>query len=108
MSMLLCSEGDVREVEGIVSSSSPFAIVLAPKERAELKRLARKRTLPYQEVVRARIVLLAASGLHNDEIARRLDTSREVVGKWRKRFFAERLAGLEERQRSGRPRAFPP
>lgn len=96
------------EAEGNVSRSSPFAIVLTPKERAALTKRARKQTLRYREVVRARIVLLAASGLHNDEIAARLDTSREVVGKWRKRFFEERLVGLDERQRPGRPRVFPP
>ena len=54
------------------------------------------------------MVLLAAEGLTNEEIAARLDTRREVVCLWRKRFFAERLAGLEERSRSGRPRAFSP
>lgn len=91
-----------------MSSSSPFAIVLTPTERAELKRRARKRTLPYQEVVRAKMVLLAAAGMRNDEIAARLSIRREVVGTWRKRFFAERLAGLEERKRPGRPRSFPP
>jgi transposase len=58
-------------------------------------------------VIRAKIVLLAAEGLGNDEIAARLDTRREVVSKWRKRFFEEGLTGLEERPREGRPRAFP-
>jgi len=96
------------EVEGSVPRPSPFAIVLTPKERAELARLARKRTLPYREVVRAKGVLLAAAGLSNEEIARRLSTTREVVSKWRKRFFEERLAGLEERDRPGRPRIFSP
>jgi serine/threonine protein kinase len=38
----------------------------------------------------------------------RLDTRREVVSQWRQRFFKERLAGLEERTRPGRPRVFPP
>lgn len=98
----------MREVEGNVSSSSPFAIVLTAKERGELKHRARKRTLPYQEVVRAKMVLLAAAGLRNDEIAARLDVRREVVGMWRKRFFEERLVGLEERPRPGRPRVFSP
>ena len=102
------SEGDGREVEGSMSSRSPFAIILTPKERAELERLARKRTLPYREVVRAKGVLLAAAGLSNEEIARRLSTTRIVVSEWRKRFFEERLEGLEERDRPGRPRAFPP
>jgi transposase len=54
------------------------------------------------------MILLAAEGLHNDEIAARLNTRREVVSQWRKRFFYERLQGLEERSRPGRPRAFPP
>jgi transposase len=46
--------------------------------------------------------------MDNDEIAARLDTRREVVSQWRQRFFKERLAGLEERARPGRPRVFPP
>jgi transposase len=64
--------------------------------------------LPYREVVRAKIVLMAAQGLDNDEIAARLDTRREIVSKWRKRFFEQGLPGLEERPRGGRPPAFPP
>jgi len=54
------------------------------------------------------MILMAAQGMANDEIAARLDTRREVVSQWRKRFFKERLAGLDERVRPGRPRAFPP
>lgn len=42
------------------------------------------------------------------QIAARLDTRRKVVSQWRKRFFEERLAGLQERARPGHPRAFPP
>jgi transposase len=59
-------------------------------------------------VIRAKIVLMAAAGLNNDEIAARLDTRREVVSKWRKRFYQQRLAGLEERPRAGRPTVFSP
>jgi transposase len=59
-------------------------------------------------VLRARIVLAAAEGLGNDQIAAALSVGRDVVTLWRKRFFYERLAGLDERPRSGRPRAFPP
>jgi transposase len=44
---------------------------------------------------------MAAEGLDNDEIAARLDTRREVVSKWRKRFFEQGLAGLDERPRAG-------
>ena len=87
---------------------SPFRINLSAEEAAELHRRAAKYTLPYFEVVRAKMILMAAAGVDNDEIAERLDTRREVVSHWRKRFFKERLAGLDERPRPGRPRAFPP
>ncbi len=88
--------------------NSPFAIVLSDSEKQELSRRAAKYTLPYFEVQRARMILHAAAGQSNDEIARRLDTRREVVSLWRKRFFTERLAGLQELPRPGRPRSFPP
>ena len=88
--------------------SSPFSIVLRPEERRELEIRSAKYTLPYFQVVRARMILHAAEGLSNDQIAQRLDTRREVVSLWRKRFFEERLAGLEEHARPGRPRSFPP
>ena len=87
---------------------SPFHIELSTKEAAELHRRAARYTLPYFEVVRAKMILMAAEGMDNDEIAARLDTRREVVSQWRKRFFKDRLAGLDERARPGRPRAFPP
>jgi hypothetical protein len=87
---------------------SPFHIELSPAEAAELNRRAAKYTLPYFEVVRAKMILMAAAGIDNDEIAARLDTRREVVSQWRQRFFRQRLAGLEERARPGRPRVFPP
>ena len=87
---------------------SPYKIELSDEEKQALLRRARRYTLPYFEVQRAKMILLAAEGLSNDEIARRLDSRREVVSMWRKRFFEERLAGLEERPRPGRPRAFPP
>src|SRR2546422_9643410 len=87
---------------------SPFPIVLRQDERRELQARAAKYTLPYFRVVRARMILQAAQDLPNDQIAERLDTRREVVSLWRKRFFEERLAGLEERARPRRPRSFPP
>ena len=74
----------------------------------ELRRRAAKYTLPYFQVQRAKMILMAADGLNNDQIAARLDTRREVVWLWRKRFYTERLAGLEERSRPGRPRTFSP
>jgi transposase len=88
--------------------TSPYAIELAPEERRVLEARARKYTLPHRDVVRAKAILLAADGWENEEIAARLDLSRPKVSKWRKRFFEQRLAGLEDRPRGGRPSAFPP
>ena len=81
--------------------TSPYIITLAEAERAELEARARRYTSPYFDVVRARIVLYAAEGLGNDEIAARLDTPRQVVSKWRKRFY-RRAAGRPDRSASGR------
>ena len=87
---------------------SAFMITLSSAEEAELRRRAGKYTLPYVQVQRAKMILYAAEGMPNDEIAACLDTRREVVCLWRKRFFADRLAGLEEHARPGRPRTFSP
>jgi transposase len=88
--------------------TSPYRIVLTEDERRHLEAAARRYTSPYRDVVRARIVLYAAEGLGNDEIAARLDTPRQVVSKWRKRFCDQRLAGLGDLPRGGRPPAFSP
>lgn len=87
---------------------SPFRIDLAAEDEALLEALARRYTSPYRDVIRAKIVLYAAQGLRNDEIAQRLDTPRQVVSKWRKRFFEQGMAGLEELPREGRPGVFSP
>ncbi len=88
--------------------TSPYRIVLTPDERRALKARARQYTRPYCEVLRAKMILLAAEAWSNDAIAHHLQTRREVVFLWRKRFFEKRLAGLEDAPRSGRPRAFSP
>lgn len=87
---------------------SPYSIRLSTGDRTRLEAMARAYTSPYRDVVRAKIVLYAVEGLGNDEIAARLDTPRQIVSKWRKRFFEEGLAGLEERPRGGRPAGFSP
>ena len=91
-----------------MSRQSPYQIVLTDGERDELEARARRYTSAYAQVVRAKIVLMAAEGLRNDQIAARLDTPRQVVSKWRKRFHEQRLAGLDDLPRVGRPSAFPP
>ena len=87
--------------------TSPYRIELSAEEREHLQGISRKYTSPYCDVIRAKVVLLAARGLGNKEIGERLDVRRQIVSKWRKRFFEERLAGLGERPRRGRPRFFP-
>src|ERR1700745_3402767 len=88
--------------------SSPFQIVLSRDEARELTRRATKYTLPYYQVIRAKMILLAAEGMSNDEIASCLHTRRESVSLWPNVFFEERLAGLEDQPRPGRPRGFSP
>ncbi|MGA7878395.1 MAG: helix-turn-helix domain-containing protein [Desulfoferrobacter sp.] len=87
---------------------SPYRVILAADEKKRLQDTARKYTSPYREVVRAKIILLAAEGFSNKQIGERLDLPRQIVSKWRKRFFDERLAGLQEKPRRGRPGTFPP
>ncbi len=87
---------------------SPFPITLAKWERAELQARARRYTSSYRDVIRAKIVLYAADGMQNREIAVRLDTSPQIVSKWRKRFFEQRIEGLDEAPRHGRPGSFSP
>lgn len=77
-------------------------IELEPEQRRELEARFRARTTQQRAVERARIVLLAADGLSNQEIAERLSIDPDTVGKWRGRFAREGLSGLEDRPRSGR------
>jgi hypothetical protein len=87
---------------------SPYGVVLDDDERRQLERTAREYTSPYYAVVRAKIALYAAQGLENRQIGERLDLPRQIVSKWRKRFFEKRLDGLEDEPRKGRPPVFPP
>ncbi len=83
---------------------SPYEIVLSEEEARELSRRATRFSLSYWHVVRAKMILFASRGMSNDEIAARLDTRREVVSRWRKRFYQFRLAGLDESFRRGQAR----
>jgi hypothetical protein len=87
---------------------SPFDMNLSSDERQMLESMARKYTSPYCDVVRAKIILLADEGLPNDVIASRLDTPRQIVSKWRKRFSLARMPGLEAQPRGGRKARFSP
>lgn len=67
-----------------------FPITLTDDERTTLVRWARGRRTPACLVLRAKIVLRAAAGLQNKDIAAELRTDRECVGRWRTRFATHR------------------
>src|SRR3954470_15261016 len=85
-------------------SSTAAVVVLSDEERDQLERWTRRRSSAQALALRSRIVLLAAEGLRNTEIAERLGISRPPVTKWRNRFVAHRLDGLWDERRPGRPR----
>jgi transposase len=76
---------------------------LSQETRDDLERYSRSRTLAVRLVERARIVLRAAAGQENQQIADELGLCRQSVSRWRARFAATQMDGLEDRPRSGRP-----
>src|SRR3954451_4009905 len=85
-------------------SNVASTIELTDDERAQLEAWARRRSSAQALAQRSRIVLAAAEGLKNTEIAERLGTGRPMVTKWRNRFAEHRLDGLSDDPRPGRPR----
>lgn len=79
-------------------------ISLSEEEREELYRIIRKSTSPQQKVLRAKIVLLAEKKLPTEAIMKELNISKNTAVKWRKRFLKNRLDGLHDEQRPGKPR----
>lgn len=87
---------------------STRSIELSAAERTHLTALTHRPTAAAGLVRRVRMVLLAADQMPLDQIARTLGVDRTTVRPWLDRYRAEGLAGLQDRPRSGRPRAFPP
>jgi transposase len=80
-------------------------ITLRPGEKKTLEAWARSRTLPKRQSERARMVLMAASGVSNADIAAEMATKPHTVGRWRARFAEHGLKGIEkDLPRGGRPR----
>jgi transposase len=80
------------------------SIELSEEERAQLESWTRRYTSAQALALRSRVVLLAADGLNNSEIAQRLGVHRAMVRKWRSRFAEHRLDGLLDESRPGKPR----
>jgi transposase len=79
-------------------------VALTDEQRTTLQRWSRGRATPARLVRRAQIVLLAAQGKENLEIAEELGVERTIVGRWRRRFAEKGLAGIEkDAPRGGRP-----
>jgi transposase len=79
-------------------------VVLSGDERVQLEAWARRRKSAQALAQRSRIVLAAADGLKNTEIAERLGIERGMAARWRSRFARDRLDGLVDEPRPGRPR----
>jgi predicted ArsR family transcriptional regulator len=87
---------------------SPRVVELSDQERAALEGLTRRTTVAVGLARRARIVLLASEEVPLERIARQLGVDRNGVRTWVDRYRAGGLAALQDRPRSGRPRAFSP
>ena len=81
-----------------------IAISLSVDERDFLQRLVRRRKVARGDAQRAEIIVRAAEGLHNCQIAALVGTTRQTVRTWRKRFARHRLDGLDDEPRCGAPR----
>jgi transposase len=84
--------------------ASPVTLTL--EEGKALQTLAVSRTAPHRQVQRARLVLAAAGNKTNQVISQEIGLGWRSVGMWRHRFVSERMAGLEDRPRPGKPRQY--
>src|SRR5579859_127653 len=80
------------------------ALVLSAEERTILEQWSRRGRTAQSLALRSKIVLGCAEGKIYDEVASQLGTTRQTVCKWRGRFIAGRLEGLEDEYRPGAPR----
>lgn len=78
-------------------------LVLTPAEHEQLTRWARRATSSQALAMRSKIVLAAAEGLTNEAVAVRVGCEAHTVSKWRRRFVTDRLDGLGDEKRPGRP-----
>ena len=85
---------------------SAAQIHLTPEEEATLRQWSRQGTAEQRMVERSRVILLSHEGLTVEKIAERLHTRPARVSKWRQRFAKDRLAGLSDAPRPGKPHKY--
>ena len=79
-------------------------LVLSPEERAYLERQVRRHRVARSLSERCRVILRCADGVPSKSVARELGVHEHTVGKWRRRFLRDRIEGLLDEARPGRPR----
>jgi len=79
-------------------------VMLTQPQSEELQRICRARSASGAEVLRARIILLAAKGSANDEIVHELSANKMTVSKWRRRFAQLGMAGSDALYRATQSR----
>src|SRR5258707_14601450 len=79
-------------------------LTMSSEERAHLVAVTRSRSLPAALTLRAKIVLACEREPSNAAVATRLGVGPHTIGKWRNRFIADRIEGLYDEMRTGRPR----
>ncbi len=88
----------------MITGRPKVPIVLSEQEQMQLKSIISSRSLPSGLVTRARIVLMAADGLTNNQISEKIGLSHQAVCKWRQRYLQQGISGLHDELRPGRPR----
>ena len=85
-------------------------VVLVDDEQARLETMVRAHSTPQALAFRCQLILRAAAPDHpsNLQVAQELDCNRHTVGRWRSRYLAQGLRGLQDAPRPGRPRRFSP
>jgi transposase len=79
-------------------------IILNKEEKDILEKWLRSKTIPHQKVIRAQIIINASKGLSNKEISEKMEISEHYVGRWRSRFYKDRISGIEkDHPKTGRP-----
>lgn len=81
-----------------------YQVALSDEERTFLEAQVRRHKAARSLSDRCRMILLCAEGLQSKEVAERLGVHEHTVGKWRRRFVKDRIEGLTDEYRPGRPR----